>query len=71
MKSVTKTNISFNFTIYLLLRCSTEKQTQLIKTTDPISLTFFSNFRSFDSRVFIFLCFVFRLTTEAATGGVL
>ena len=38
-------------TIYLLLRCSTEKQTQL---THPISLTFFSNFLSFDSRVFIF-----------------
>ena len=28
-------------TIFLLLRCSTEKQTQAIKTTHPISLTFF------------------------------
>ena len=41
-------------TIYLLLRCSTEKQTQL---THPISLTFFSNFFSFDSCVFIFFMF--------------
>ena len=45
-------------TIYLL-RCLTEKQIQLIniKTTHPISLTFFSNFPSCDSCVFIFIVF--------------
>ena len=45
-------------TIYLL-RCLTEKQIQLIniKTTHPNSLTFFSNFLSCDSRVFIFFVF--------------
>ena len=34
-------------TIYLLLRCLTEKQTQLIITTHPISLTFFFKFPFF------------------------
>ena len=34
------------------------------------TVLFFSNFLSFDSRVFIFFAFLFRLTTEAATGGV-
>ena len=56
MKSISK-SISNASTIYLLLRCSTEKQTQVIKATHPISLTFFSNFLSFDSRVFIFFVF--------------
>ena len=59
-------------TIYLQLRYSTEKQIQLYKcyNNSPYFCYFFSNFLFFDSRVLIFLCFVFCLT-EAATGGVL
>ena len=60
--------------IYLLLRCSAEKETQLyinIETIHPISLAFFQiSFLSilvFSS----FLCFVFCLTMEAATWNVL
>ena len=53
-----KQKFNLTSTNYLLLRCSTERQTQLnVKTTHPISLKFFSNFLSFDSRVFIFFVF--------------
>ena len=56
-------NKHFTSTIYLLLRCSTEKPTQLnIKTTHPIPLTFFSNFLSFDSHLFIY--FVFCISSD-------
>ena len=49
-------------TIHLLLRCSTEKQTQLIKTNDPISLTFFFKFSFF--RFSCFHLFVFCISSN-------
>ena len=67
-KVLLKQTFHLTSTIYLLLRCSTEKQTQL---THPVFLTFFSNFLSFNSRISSFSCFVFRLTTEAVARSVL
>ena len=51
MKRIAKTNNSFNF---YHLPTSTLLE---IKVTHPIFLTFFSNFLTFDSRVFIFSMF--------------
>ena len=60
MKSIPKSNISFNF-YHLPTSTVLEKKSKYnyinIKTTDPISLTFFPNFLSFDSRVFIFFVY--------------
>ena len=70
MKSIPKTNISFNF-YHLPTSTVLDRKANTAETTHPITLTFFSNFFSFDSRFSSFLCFVFRLTTEAATEGVL
>ena len=52
MKSIRKTNISFNF--YYDARLKSKYKYINIKTTHPVSFTSFSNFLSFDSRVFIF-----------------
>ena len=64
MKSFPKTDISFNFyhlsSSTVLDRKANTKTN--IKTTHPIALTSFSNFLSFNSRVFIF--FVFCISTE-------
>ena len=55
MKSISKTNISFNF--YYDARQKSKYNHINIKTTHPVSLTFFSSFLSFDSHVFIFFVF--------------
>ena len=57
MKSIPKPKISLNF--YYDAR---QKNKYSYETAHSVSLTFFSNFLSFDFRVFIFLCFVSRLT---------
>ena len=64
MKSIPKTNISFNFyhlssSTVLDIKANTKVN---IKTTYTIALTSFSNFLSFNSSVFIF--FVFCTSTE-------
>ena len=55
MKSIPKISISFKF--YYGARQKSKYNYIHIKTTHPVSLTFFSNFLSFDSRVFIFPVF--------------
>ena len=67
MKSIPKTNISFNF--YHLPTSTVLDR----KATRPISLTVLVFQISFLSIIVFssFLCFVFRVTTEAATGGIL
>ena len=64
MKNIPKTRISFNFYHLSSSRVLDRKaNTKInIKTTHPIALTSFSNFLSFNSRVFIF--FVFCISTE-------
>ena len=57
MKSIRKTNISFNF--YDLPASKGKHDYIKIKTTHPILLTFFSNFLSFDSCVLIFFVLYF------------
>ena len=59
MKSIPKTNISFNFYHWPTSTVLNRKvNTNInIKTTHLISLTFFSYFLSFDSHVFIFFVF--------------
>ena len=60
MKSIPKTNISFNF--YYDARQKSKYKYINIKTTHPVSLTCSLNFLSFDSRVFIF--FVFSISSN-------
>ena len=55
MKSIPKTNISFN--IYHLPTSAVLNRKPNIKTMHPISLSFFPNLLSFDSRVFNFFVF--------------
>ena len=64
MKSIPKTSISFNY--YVARQYEIQQYNHIniskynyinIKTIHPVSLTFFSNFLSFDSRVFIFSVF--------------
>ena len=55
-----RTNISFNF--YYDARQKSKYNYINIKTTRPVSLTFFSNFLSFYSRVLIF--FVFSISSS-------
>ena len=65
MKSIPKTNISFNLNVISSSTVLDRKaNTKInIKTTYPlIALTFFSNFLSFNSRAFDF--FVFCISTE-------
>ena len=63
MKSVPKTTISFNFydipsfTIWFYGARQKSKYNINIKTAHPISVTYFSNLLSFDSRMFIFIVF--------------
>ena len=60
MKNIPKANISFDFyhlTSSTVLDRKANTTYINIKTTHPISLTFFSNFLSFDSRVFFFFVF--------------
>ena len=65
MKSISKTNISFNF--YHLPTSTVLDR----KATHPISLTFFQISFLLILVFTPFLCFVFRLTTDAATESVL
>ena len=55
MKSIPKRNISFNFYYLPASTVLDRKANTTIKTTHPISLTFFSNLLSFDSGVLYFV----------------
>ena len=63
MKSTPKTNISFHF--YHLPTSTVLDR----KATHPTPLTFFSNFLSFDSRVFVFFMFCVSSNNRSSDRG--
>ena len=64
-----KQTFNLTSTIYLLLRCYTEKQIQQYKYYSPYRSYFYFKFFFFQlSCVHLFLCFVFRLTKVVENG---